>query len=167
MTHRPLMHQLVIATPFLLAIVLSLLAATPLQGGNFTYAPNVAWLMTLVVTTLYPPAWPRVAGFSLGILQDLLFGTPLGSQALLALVLAQAANALALRHPTQRFRLRWLEAAAIMLLLHLALWVLMQFVVPASASLRHLLYAGLVNALWYPLFYGAALRILSMLPDAK
>ncbi len=163
---RPLSHQVLAMIPAGLAVVLVLLAATPLDAAGLTYTPNIAWLMTLVMVAFYPPSWPRGFAFFLGLAQDILFMTPLGSQALLALMLAQFTAAQGDRQQSL-FRLRWLEAAGVLVVMHLMLWVIMQAVGADSASLRHLLRAGLVNALWYPLFYWLATRAFAPLPDAK
>jgi rod shape-determining protein MreD len=164
---RPISHQLLSMVPAVMALALVLLSATPYPGGVLTYTPNVAWLMTLVMAAFYPAAWPRGLAFGLGFFQDILFGTPLGSQALLAMVLAHIAGMQAQRHQAQLFRLRWLEAAGMLVLMHGLLWAMMQLVSPDSASLRHLLRAGLINALWYPVFYWLATRLFAALPDAK
>ncbi len=149
-----------------LALLLVLLAASPLDATMLSYTPNVAWLMTLVMVAFYPPAWPRGIAFFLGLLQDILFSTPLGSQALLALLLAQFTAAQGDRQQTL-FRLRWLEAAGVLVVMHLLLWAIMHAVTADSASLRHLLRAGLVNAVWYPVFYWLATRAFAPLPDVK
>ena len=164
---RPLSHQILGVLPAAMALLLLLLCATPLEGGVLTYTPNVAWLMTLVMVAHYPPAWPRGFAFGLGVLQDVLFGTPLGAQALLSLVLAQVAGVQAARNQAQPFRLRWLEAAGVLVVWHLLLWALMRLAGNDYASLRHLLRAGLMNALWYPVFYGVLTRFFAALPDAK
>ena len=164
---RPISHQLLSIFPAVIAFALVLLSATPYPGGALTYTPNVAWLMTLVMAAFYPAAWPRGLAFGLGFSQDVLFGTPLGSQALLAMLLAQIAGMQAQRNQAQLFRLRWLEAAGMLVLSHAVLWAVMQMVASDSASLRHLLRAGLMNALWYPVFYWVATRVFAALPDAK
>lgn len=164
---RSLSQQILMLFPALLALALVLLFATPMPGGTLSYTPNIAWLMTLVMVAHYPPAWPRGWAFGLGFLQDILFGTPLGSQALLALLLAQFVAQQNRLHTVQLFRLRWLEAAGALVILHLLLWALMRFAAPDAISMRHLLRAGLVNALWYPIFYGLMTRLFAALPDAK
>jgi rod shape-determining protein MreD len=165
---RPVSHQLIGFLPAVLAVLLVFLAAAPIDGGGLTVAPNVAWLMTLVMVAFYPPAWPRGLAFALGLLQDVLWGTPLGAQALLALLLAQmAALHAAMRPQVQLFRLRWLEAAGILVLWHLALWLLLQIVQTDAPSLRPMVRTGLGNALWYPVFYWLGTRLFAALPDAK
>ena len=164
---RPVSHQLLTMLPAVIAIALLLLSATPYPGGTLTFTPNVAWLMTLVMASFYSAAWPRGLAFGLGLLQDVLFGTPLGSQALLTMLLAQIAAAQGQRNQSQLFRLRWLEAAGMLVFMHGLLWAMMQLVAADSASLRHLLRAGLMNALWYPIFYWVATRVFAALPDAK
>lgn len=165
MTQRPLAHQLLTVLPAILALILTLLAATPISGGMLTYTPNVAWLLTLVLIPFYPPAWPRSFAFFLGLLQDFLFHTPLGSQALLTLLLAQLVAMQSQRQQVQLFRMRWLEAAGMLVLWHLLLGALMLVIMPNSASLSALLRAGLINALWYPLFYWLTTRLFTTLPD--
>jgi rod shape-determining protein MreD len=162
---RPLSHYLLSILPVVLAVLLVLLSAVPLGAGGWSLTPNVAWLMTLVMVALCPYAWGRVLAFALGLLQDMVFGTPLGSQALLALLLAQLVAMQAERQQVQLFRLRWLEAAGLLLLWHLMLWAIMQLVNTDAPTLPHLLVAGLVNALWYPLFYWLAARLCAVLPD--
>ena len=164
---RPFSHQLLAFLPAVLALGLALLSAVPMGWADVSATPNVAWLMTLVMVAHYPPAWPRGWAFGLGLMQDMLFGTPLGSQALLALLLAQLVSAQEQRQQVQLFRLRWLEAAGMLVLWHVALWAIMHAVQASAPSLRHLLQAGLANALWYPLFYWLATRAFAALPDAK
>ena len=164
---RPVSHQMLAAFPAFLALILILFSAAPVTGGGFTYTPNIAWLMTLVMVAFYPAAWPRGLAFAFGLLQDVLYGTPLGAQALLALLLAQLADMQSMRTQSQLFRIRWLEAAGMLVVLHVLLYLIMQLVKADTASLAQLLRAGVVNALWYPIFYGVATRSFAALPDAK
>ncbi len=164
---RPFSHQLLALFPAILALLLLVFSAVPMGGGALSITPNVTWLMTLVMAAFYPPAWPRGLAFVLGLVQDMLFGTPLGSQALLALLLAQLAAMLAERQHVQLFRLRWLEATGVLLLWHLMLWAIMHAVQLDAPTLGYLLKAGFVNALWYPLFYWLVTRLFTALPDAK
>lgn len=164
---RPLSQQLAMMMPAVIATLLILMSATPLSGGALTYTPNIVWLMTLVIVPAHPGAWPRGLAFVLGLLQDMVFGTPLGSQALLSLLLTHfIAHYFSPRAP-QPFRVHWAEAAAILLLLHLLLALLIAIATPESLSVRHLLRTGVINVLWYPLFWGIGARIVAALPDAK
>ena len=97
--------------PALLALLLLALFSAPMRAGDLALVPNIGWIMTLVVAFIYPPSWPRWFAFMLGLLQDVLFSTPLGAQALLTLLLLQLVSAQARRQSFQRFRVRWLEAA--------------------------------------------------------
>ena len=164
---RPVSHQLLGIFPALIALILMLLSAAPVPGNGFTYTPNIAWLMTLVMVAFYPQSWPRGLAFAFGLLQDILYGTPLGSQALLTLLLAQLTDIQAMRNPSQLFRMRWLEAAGVLVMLHLLLFCIMNLVNADTASMQQLLRAGVVNALWYPIFYWVATRSFAALPDAK
>ncbi len=164
---QPLSQRIFSGMPVLLAVLLVLLCAVPLAGGVITYTPNVAWLMTLVMVAFYPPAWTPVPAFFIGLLQDILFATPLGSQALLTVLLAYLAGVQAARQQSQRFRLRWLEAAGVLVVWHGLLWLIIAGVTHDGGSLRHLLRAGLVNAMWYPVFYFILTRLFAALPNAK
>lgn len=141
-------------------------AAVPVVGGVISYTPNIAWLMTLVMVMQAPGHWPRGVAFGLGLLQDVLFGTPLGAQALLALLLAQWLMLQRARGASPPFRVRWLEAGVTLVLLHLLLWVLLQLVGNGSPPLTSMLLAGVVNGLWYPVFYAAALRLFAPLMES-
>lgn len=151
---RPLSHPLVAMLPALVAVPLVFLTAVPLEGGVVSYTPNIALLMTLVLTGSARFSWPRGLAFALGLLQDVLFGTPLAAQALLALLLAQWQLWQQSRRPSPvQFRLRWIEAAATLIACHGLLWVLLYASHHNPAPLSHLLVMGAVNGLWYPMFY--------------
>ncbi|MFZ4541196.1 MAG: rod shape-determining protein MreD [Rickettsiales bacterium] len=160
-------HQLLSILPAAFALLLVLLFAAPMEGDGLIGTPNVAWLMTLVMVAFYPDSWPRGYAFFLGLLQDILFATPLGSQALLALILAQLTAIRAEQQQTQLFRLRWMEAAGVLIVWHILLWGLMHAVVTDGPNLTNMLRAGITSALWYPIFYGVATRLFGALPDAK
>lgn len=164
---RPLSQQLAMMAPTTLAVVLVLMSAAPLSAGTLTYTPNIAWLMTLVLVPSHPTTWPRGFAFALGLLQDLVFGTPLGAQALLSLLLAHYFARFAATRAPQPFRFRWAEATGILLMLHLLLALLITMVAPESVNLSHLVRTGLINAFWYPLFCGVGTRLFAALPDAR
>lgn len=151
---RSMSDQLLSLTPPLVAVLLAVLCVYPLKLGPWPLMPNIGMVMTLVVVALYPSAWPRSFAFALGLLQDLLYGTPLGSQALVLLVLTLTSEADARRQLLQPFHLRWLMVAGTLMVAHMLLWTLMQCVSPDATPLRMVLCAGLATALWYPLVYG-------------
>ncbi len=161
---RPMSQQMAMLFPALLALLLCLVSMAPLTLGAKSYAPNIAWLMTLVMVAHYPPIWPRGLAFALGLLQDLLFMTPLGAQALLALMIAQWALLQRGVHKTQRFRLRWLEASLVLLFAHVGLWFLMQLA-GEGASIGLLVRGAIINALWYPLIYALGSWLVAALPE--
>lgn len=164
---RPLSHQLLIITPAVFSLLLCLLAAVPMQAGTLSLAPNIAWLMTLTVIGQYPPAWPRSFAFFIGLLQDVLFHTPLGSQALLTLMLTLAFEQQARFGQPLLFRLRWLEAAGILIIWHGLLWTCLALTQPIAPDFRAALRLGLVNTLWYPFFYLLTRRFFHALPEAN
>jgi rod shape-determining protein MreD len=161
---RSFSDQIQIALPALFALLLTALFSAPMHAGTWSLTPNVAWVMTLIVAMLYPPAWPVWFAFALGLVQDIAFGTPLGAQGLLTLLLVLVVRSQARRMHYQLFRIRWLEAAGMLVLWHLLLWVLMHCVSHDAAPLRLLLRAGLVSAVWYPLFYFPMLWLAQILP---
>lgn len=140
------------------------LFATPLHLTSISLAPNVVWLVTLVASVAYPPAWPFVAAFLVGLLQDVLYATPLGSQALLAVLLALLVRWVGRRSAHLPFRVRWLEATLALLLWHGLLWLLLYAMYPSAPTLPPLLMAGVVSAAWYPVFYGVLAWLFRALP---
>ncbi len=145
--------------PPVVAVGLIAAFAVPTAASGWPLAPNVGFVMTLVMVTLLPAAWPRVVVFALGLFQDVLCNTPLGSQALLMLLLAEVTALQTRRVAFQQFRMRWLEAAGMLLAAHLLLWVAMYGVLPEAPPLRMVLRTGVMSALWYPLFYGVVARM--------
>ena len=164
---QPLSHRILSFMPAVMCAVLVLLCSVQISGGSVTYTPNVAWLMTLIMVAFYPAIWSPLLAFGMGLLQDVLFATPLGAQARCTLLLAHRTRVQAARQQTPRFRLRWLEAAGVLVIWHGLLWLLMEMVTEHGASLRHLLRAGLINALWYPVFYFTLTRVFAALPTTK
>jgi rod shape-determining protein MreD len=139
--------------PATLALLLLAFSMAPVQLGAVPLTPNVAWLATLVVSAAAPALWTRGLAFALGLLQDVLFATPLGSQALLALMLALLMARLTARRVPQPFRVRWAESVVALLVAHLVLWALMRLVQPAAPPpLSMVVYGTLASLLWYPLF---------------
>ena len=164
---RSFSDQFLVMLPALLALLLLALFSAPMRAGDLALVPNIGWIMTLVVAFSYPPSWPRWFAFMLGLLQDVLFSTPLGAQALLTLLLLQLVSAQARRQSFQRFRVRWLEAAGVLVVWHGLLWVLCYFVTHNAPPLRTMLTAGLVSAAWYPLFYWVLEKLGAAMPPRK
>lgn len=164
---RPISDQLLALIPALLALVLLAFFSAPMQAGSVSLTPNVAWLACMVIVPVYPASWPRGFAFVIGLLQDVLFGTPLGSQALLTLLLTELADRQSRRQLLQTFQVRWLEAAGTLVVWHILLWAVCHFVSADAAPLRVMARAALVSAVWYPVFYFVLMRLLGYLPNAK
>lgn len=164
---RSFTDQILISIPGILAVLLLALFEAPLHVGGMSLAPNVAWVMSLVVAALYPAAWPRGFAFALGMLQDVLFGTPPGAQGLLTLLLVELVHSQARRQHYLLFRIRWLEAAGVLIVWQVLLWTVLHFASPDAPALRSLLQAGLVSVVWFPLFYFPLVRLFGFLPAMK
>jgi rod shape-determining protein MreD len=165
---RPLSTQILSFFPPLLGLLLLFIAATPFDLARLSLTPNVAWLMTLTVIAVQPAAWPRGFAFALGLLQDIFYATPLGTQALLTLLLVQLAQRQARQaHANIPFRLRWLEAAGLLMLFHLLLWALIRLISTSAPTLGDMMRAGIVDALWFPFFYIIVTRLFGALGDTR
>lgn len=153
-----------IAIPGVVSLLLLLLCALPMALMDMALTPHVVWLMTLSVAPLYPPAWPVVLAFVLGLISDFLYGTPLGAQALLSLFLTLFMQMQARRTSHQLFQLRWLEAAAALAVLHFLLWAIIGFVVDTRPPIQHVALGALVSSFWYPVFFFGTQGLLRLLP---
>lgn len=163
----PLSLRLRLWVPALLGLILLFVCMAPMPFGDVPMNPHPLWLLTLTIGALYPPAWPVVGSFFLGLLADFLMGTPLGAQALLSLFLTLLVQAVAGRSSHQLFPLRWLEAAGVLLLWHLLLWLISGWVVEPRPPLQGVLIAGAISALWFPLFYALALGLVRIMPPSR
>lgn len=152
-------HSIANSIPAIFAILLVLVCALPTGSGVLHLTPNVAWLMTLTVAAISPARFSPFMAFAVGLLQDVLFATPLGAQALLVLALWLVVQRAALRQQSQPFRMRWLEASGVLVFWHGLLWALMAAIAREAAPAQPLLLAGLASALWYPAFYWCATRM--------
>lgn len=157
--------RLLATTPAFLALLLILFFAMPIETG-LPLAPNVAWLMTVLVGMLCPLAWPRGLAFAAALLQDVISGTPLGSQALVALILGTIVAANAHRQTHQIFRVQWLEATGALTAAHFLLWMMLSAMRQSPPPVESMLLAGLVSGVWYPVFFLLLRPICAKLPGA-
>lgn len=142
-----------LAIPMLFALVLLAFFAVPMHAGGWPLAPNVGLVLTVVLVAAYPAAWPRWFAFLFGLLQDVMFGTPFGSQALLLILWVGLVERMAQKGTHPPFQMRWLEAAGMIFAWHIALWLIGNFVAQDFVPLLQLMRAALATALWYPVFY--------------
>jgi rod shape-determining protein MreD len=150
---RSFTEQIMILLPGTLCVMLVFLFSTKLQAFQLSLVPNVVWVMTLCIAGKFRRSWPLLLVFTTGLFQDILYGTPLGAQALLSVLLTELIRTQAARTQFQQFRIRWLEAAGVLVIWHFLLWIVAH-AAGVDATLRGLFAAGLVSALWFPIFYG-------------
>lgn len=156
---RPVSHSLSAIMPATLAVLLVLLSAVPGKLLGLTLTPNIAWILSWIFALHAPMLWPRGVAFALGLLQDVLFGTPLGAQALLALLLVQWGTLERERGVSLKPRVRLPHTAIILTVWHGLLWLVLALVIADPPPLSRLLVTGLVNGLWCVLFYNVARRL--------
>jgi rod shape-determining protein MreD len=149
-------YSLLDSIPGLFGLVLMAFFATPMEAGGWPLSPNVGLIMTVLIVTFYPETWPRWFAFFFGLLQDVIFGTPLGSQALLLLLLVAFVEQRRGTNPA--FPMRMAEAVLIFLGWHMVLWLVGNMAQPGFASLMRLMQAAITSALWFPVFYFFARR---------
>lgn len=164
MSSRPLADRLLLTIPTLMTLILMLLAAVPWRLFSISIAPQVLWLMALTVGVAYPIAFTPLIAFMLGLIADTLAGTPLGSQALLAMLMTLVARAQSRRLQHQLFRVRWTEAVAALLILNFAMWGIIGWVAHGSPALISVLRMTLISALWFPVFYWVMEQVVRLLP---
>lgn len=154
--------QLRLWIPGVAALLLLVLSSLPFTVAGLPLVPHVVWLMTLTVVALAPAAWPVTLAFFLGLLSDFLMDTPLGAQALLALLLTLFMQRRRSVH--QLFQLRWAEACVLLVVLYFLLWVIVGWIAPQRPPILDAMLAAGINMLWYPLFYFLTLQLLKLLP---
>ena len=159
-----LYDRLLYAVPALLALMLLVLSAIPLSWQYGPLTPHVVWLCTLTIGALVPASWPVAFAFAAGLLADMLYDTPLGAQALLSLFLTLYVQHPLRRNAHQLFPMRWAEAALLLMLGHLLLWVLTGIIFPQRPPLRGVLIGAGVSVLWFPVFYAASRQLSKLLP---
>ena len=166
MSGLPLSDRLRLCIPVPIALLALVLSALP-WGTNLPLAPQVVWLTIVTLGVSYPAAWPPIVSFAFGLIADLLLGTPLGLQALVALLMTLGMRLQSRRLQHQMFRVRWMEAAGVILTANLMLWALMGWLSAHLPPILPVLRTTLVTALWFPLAYLAVETLIRLLPARK
>jgi rod shape-determining protein MreD len=164
MASRPLADRLLLAIPTLATLAFMLLAAVPWRLFSISVAPQVLWLMVLTVGVAYPIALTPLIAFMLGLVSDSLTGTPIGCQALLAMLMTLVVRAQSRRLQHQLFRVRWMEAVAALLILNFSMWGIIGWAAHGLPALISVLRMTLVSALWFPIFYWMVEQAVKILP---
>jgi len=156
--------RFMLSLPALIALLLVLISALPMSLAGLSLVPNVAWIATILFARMAPATWPAWLAFALGLLQDVLFATPLGAQATMALFLLLAMRARPLRIGTPMLRDIWVEGALLLVIAHAVLYVLMRSVQHMPLPALPLMQAAIVNIIWFPLVAHMTIRFVEWLP---
>lgn len=160
----PLSHRLFTVAPALIAALLIMLSAAPMAWSGISLVPNVAWLATIAFARMSYISWPAWLAFLFGLLQDVVFATPLGAQATITLLLLIAIRARPIRVGAPLLRDAWLEAAVLLVAAQVLLVVILQWVLPTPPALIPALLAAPVNILWFPLAYWGTGKLALAMP---
>lgn len=160
----PLSHRLFVCAPGLAAVFLILLFAAPLRISGVSLTPNIAWLATILFARMPHISWPAWLAFLLGLLQDIVFGTPLGAQATITLAILLVLRARPSRVGQPLLRDMWLEAGALLVVAHVVLALILQWMPGAGVPLMATLTTTLVDILWVPLLAWMSSRLAMKLP---
>ncbi len=160
----PLSNRLLMVLPALLMVGLVLFSAAPITFISLSLAPNVTWLAVIALARVVPQAVPAWLAFLVGLLQDVVFATPLGSHATIALLLLLAVRARPSRVGIPLLRDVWVEAAVLLLAAQLTLYALLQWMAPTTLPIYPQVGAFIVNILWFPLVAWVAARFAMLLP---
>ncbi len=153
------LDRLLMASPALMVALLVLCTALPISWMDIPLTPNIVWLATMIFARILPASWPAWLAFSLGLLQDVLFATPLGSQAMIALLLVLAMRARPARISTPLLRDVWLEASVLLVIAYMLLWLMLQWALPFPPHAVPLMSAAMINMLWFPVVAWMAGRL--------
>ena len=153
------LDRFLITLPAMLVLLLVLCTALPITWMGIALTPNIVWLATMIFARIAPASWPAWLAFGLGLLQDVLFATPLGSQAVIALFLLLAMRARPARISTPRLSDVWVEAGVLLVVAYMLLWFMLQYVLSFAPPTLALIGAVIVNILWFPVVAWAAGRL--------
>jgi rod shape-determining protein MreD len=127
------------------------LSATTVPPGIWLLAPNVGMALTLGARGR-TGAWPHWIAFLFGLLQDVVYATPLGTQALVLVILA-AIQPILLARAGRGFFPQWALAAVLVVVAHCIVWLFTSAATGAHPPLMALVRMALATILWYPLAY--------------
>ncbi|MFZ4125609.1 MAG: rod shape-determining protein MreD [Rickettsiales bacterium] len=164
---RSFSDQLRHTLPALFGILLVLTGALPSLIEGYDLFPHMALLLCCFWVMHYPRAWPLWFVFMLGIVQDIVTGTALGTQALLLMVFCAAITRYARRLNLQNFRLLWLQIALLSSTYMLVLWLLMSWVMRGWLPIVPVLSETFWTILFYPALHLLLIPILRLLPPLR
>ncbi len=143
-------------TPFALTMVLTLLTVLPLQVPGLGVAGPVWTLMGLYYWVLYrPDLMPVGAVFVVGLMLDALSGTPLGSNALIFLLLHRLVVSQRRFFYGKTFSIIWLGFALVAAGTFAATWLLTSVWHGAFLDPRGVAFRYLVTLVLFPLIFRA------------
>lgn len=113
-------------TPLLTSLLLVLISALPFHVPDFgRVSPNVAFMVVFYWSIYRPDRFPAWAAFAVGLWQDVLIGTPLGMNALVALLVHWAVSNQRRFFQGKSFFVVWWAFALVAVGVALLVWLLM------------------------------------------
>lgn len=141
----------------------SLLMTLPLPTA-WSVMPNMALLLVLIWSSVQPRLMPVWAAFLLGLLHDVVAGTPFGLFGLLFPLVVVAVRVAEGRLEARSLSMDWLMAGMLVALVHALLWLLLP-VAGAAAAAPPIALQALLTALCFPPALGLAALLHSRLVE--
>ncbi|MBN8544148.1 MAG: rod shape-determining protein MreD [Alphaproteobacteria bacterium] len=153
--------------PAVVGVVMVLFGALPSLIKGYDLFPHMGLLLCCFWVMHYPRVWPLWFVFILGLAQDTVTGTALGTQAFLLMVFCAAITRYARQLNLQNFRLLWVQIAMLSAIYMTALWLLMSWVMRAWLPIVPALSELFWTILFYPLIHLLLIPILRLLPPLR
>lgn len=164
---RSFSDQLLLLIPAFTGIVFVMCGALPSLISGYDVFPHMAVLLCCFWVLYYPAAWPLWFVFILGLLQDIMTSTALGSQAILLMLTCTMLARHARRVNRQNFRMVWIEIAVVSTIYMSLLWLIMSWVSKEWLPLWPVIKEIFFTILFYPLVHILLYPILRLLPSLR
>ncbi|MBI05861.1 MAG: rod shape-determining protein MreD [Rhodospirillaceae bacterium] len=145
--------QLRSLTPFVFTLLMVLVSAIPWHIPNFVPITPLFSVMAIYYWSIYrPDKLPYVATFALGLLHDLLTGTPLGLSALVYLLLQSILSSQRTFFHGKPFLVVWWGFSLVMPVFVLVSWVIASLYYNTFLPPLPFVIQAVLTMLLYPLF---------------